>query len=63
MSKVPEYTAELGKLYHENSDRLITMGVKEWMKSKRKYKYQMTAIEQEEELKKLEKKVEDGERT
>ena len=63
MSKIPEYTPELGELLQENTDKLIALGAKEWMKSKRKQKHKMSEIEQDEELKKLEKKVEDGERT
>lgn len=59
MSRIPEYTPELGRCFQENTDTLIAMGVKEWMKSKRKSKYKMTEIEQEEELKRIEQKVEE----
>lgn len=63
--KVPEYTEELGKSYEKNTQNLLSMGVKAWMKSRNKAKHKMTEFDQEEEVKRIETELEeaDGKRS
>lgn len=55
MSKkeIPDYTQELATWVEANADALVAIGVKEWMKSRRK-KANMTELEQKEVVRKLE---------
>lgn len=60
MSKIPDFSQEIETRYKKNTDTLISMGVKEWMKGRKKRKYKMSELEQDETLRKLEREVEVG---
>lgn len=51
--EIPDFTQELAARVEANADALVAIGVKEWMKSRRK-KANMTELEQKEVLRKLE---------
>lgn len=51
--EVPDYTQELHSRVEANADALVAIGVKEWMKLRRK-KANMTELEQKEAVRKLE---------
>lgn len=55
MSKkeIPEYTEELAIRVEANADALVAIGVKEWMRQRRK-KANMSELEQKEAVRKLE---------
>lgn len=52
-SKIPDCTPEVINRVEVNADTLISMGVKDWMKKRRK-KANMTELEQNETVRKLE---------
>jgi hypothetical protein len=52
-SKIPDLTTEIEQRVEANADALAAIGVKEWMKSRRK-KANMTELEQKEAVRKLE---------
>lgn len=52
-SKIPDFTPELAQRVEANADALIAIGVKEWMRQRRK-KANMTEFEQKEVVRKLE---------
>lgn len=52
-SKIPDLTAETAQRVEANADALAAIGVKEWMKQRRK-KANMTELEQKEAVRKLE---------
>lgn len=52
-SKIPDCTPEIINRVEVNANTLISMGVKEWMKKRRK-KANMTELEQKETVRKLE---------
>ncbi len=52
-SKIPDLTTELAQRVEANADALAAIGVKEWMKQRRK-KANMTELEQKEAVRKLE---------
>lgn len=58
MSKkeIPDYTQELHARVEANADALVAIGVKEWMRQRRK-KANMTELEQKEAVRKLEEKL------
>lgn len=60
-SKIPDFTQELAARVEANADALVAIGVKEWMKSRRK-KANMTELEQKEAVRKLEEKLLDEQR-
>lgn len=55
MSKkeIPDFTQELATRVGANADALVAIGVKEWMKRRRK-KANMSELEQKEAVRKLE---------
>lgn len=58
-SKVPDLTSEIAQRVEANADALVAIGVKEWMRQRRK-KANMTELEQKETVRKLEEeKLED----
>lgn len=60
-NKIPDYTEEYGIIMQSNTDRLIDMGIKEWKKKRKSgVAVMMSAIEQEEMLRKLEEGMVDG---
>lgn len=52
-SKIPDLTSEIAQRVEANADALAAIGVKEWMKLRRK-KANMTELEQKEAVRKLE---------
>lgn len=52
-SKIPDLTTEIAQRVEANADALAAIGVKEWMKQRRK-KANMTKLEQKEAVRKLE---------
>lgn len=52
-SKIPDYTQELAQRVEANADTLVAIGVKQWMRQRRK-KANMTELEQKEAVRKLE---------
>lgn len=61
-SRIPDLTTELAQRVEANADTLAAIGVKEWMKSRRK-KANMTELEQKEAVRKLEDERLDDKRT
>lgn len=59
MSKIPDYTEEIEHRIQTNSDALIALGVKEWMRA-RKRKANMTEEEQDNVVRKIDEKLRDG---
>jgi len=59
VSKIPDYTEEIEHRIQTNSDALITLGVKEWMRA-RKRKANMTEEEQDKVVRKIDEKMRDG---
>jgi len=57
MSKIPDCTQEIEQRLENNTTSLIELGVKEWMKKRRK-KANMSELEQKEMLRKIEDKLE-----
>lgn len=57
MSKIPDCTQEIEQRLESNTSSLIELGVKEWMKKRRK-KANMSELEQKEMLRKIEDKLE-----
>lgn len=57
MSKIPDCTQEIEQRLENNTSSLIELGVKEWMKKRRK-KANMSELEQKEMLRKIEDKLE-----
>ena len=57
MSKIPDCTQEIEQRLENNTSSLIELGVKEWMKKRRK-KADMSELEQKEMLRKIEDKLE-----
>lgn len=51
--KIPDLTTELAQRVEANADALAAIGVKEWMRQRRK-KANMTELEQKEAVRKLE---------
>lgn len=64
MSKkeIPDYTEELATRVEANADALVAIGVKEWMKQRRK-KANMTELEQKETVRKIEEQLVDDKGT
>lgn len=60
MSKIPDLTPELEERIHNNTEALIALGVKGWMRGRRK-KASMTEDERKEVLRKIQHKIEEGE--
>jgi len=52
-SKIPDLTTEIAQRVEANADTLAAIGVKEWMRQRRK-KANMTELEQKEAVRKLE---------
>lgn len=52
-SKIPDLTTEITQRVEANADTLAAIGVKEWMRQRRK-KSNMTELEQKEAVRKLE---------
>ena len=52
-SKIPDLTTEIAQRVEANADALAAIGVKEWMRQRRK-KSNMTELEQKEAVRKLE---------
>ena len=52
-SKIPDLTHEIAQRVEANADALAAIGVKEWMRQRRK-KSNMTELEQKEAVRKLE---------
>jgi hypothetical protein len=52
-SKIPDYTQELAQRVEANANALVAIGVKQWMRQRRK-KANMTELEQKEAVRKLE---------
>lgn len=52
-SKIPDLTTEISQRVEANTDALAAIGVKEWMRQRRK-KSNMTELEQKEAVRKLE---------
>lgn len=52
-SKIPDLTPEITQRVEANADTLAAIGVKEWMRQRRK-KSNMTELEQKEAVRKLE---------
>lgn len=52
-SKIPDLTPEVAQRVEANADALAAIGVKEWMRQRRK-KANMTELEQKEAVRKLE---------
>lgn len=52
-SKIPDLTSEIAQRVEANADALAAIGVKEWMRQRRK-KANMTELEQKETVRKLE---------
>lgn len=52
-SKIPDLTCEIEQRVEANADALAAIGVKEWMRLRRK-KANMTELEQKEAVRKLE---------
>ncbi len=61
-SKIPDLTTEIAQRVEANADALAAIGVKEWMKSRRK-KANMSELEQKEAVRKLEDEKLDDKRT
>lgn len=61
-SRVPDLTTEIAQRVEANADALAAIGVKEWMKQRRK-KANMTELEQKEAVRKLEDEKLDDKRT
>lgn len=61
-SKIPDLTAEIAQRVEANADALAAIGVKEWMRQRRK-KANMTELEQKEAVRKLEDEKLDDKRT
>lgn len=61
-SKIPDLTTELEQRVEANADALAAIGVKEWMRQRRK-KAIMTELEQKEAVRKLEEQKLDDKRT
>ena len=59
MSRIPDYSYELEKRIEENADYLIGLGVKEWMRLRKK-KANMTEEEQNKVVMKIDSKVREG---
>jgi hypothetical protein len=57
VSKIPDCTQEIEQRLENNTSSLIELGVKEWMKKRRK-KANMSELEQKEMLRKIEDKLE-----
>jgi len=57
LSKIPDCTQEIEQRLENNTSSLIELGVKEWMKKRRK-KANMSELEQKEMLRKIEDKLE-----
>jgi hypothetical protein len=57
LSKIPDCTQEIKQRLENNTSSLIELGVKEWMKKRRK-KANMSELEQKEMLRKIEDKLE-----
>jgi hypothetical protein len=60
MSKIPDLTPELEERIRNNTEALIALGVKDWMRGRRK-KASMTEDERKEVLRKIQHKIEEGE--
>lgn len=58
-SKIPNISPEIIARLESNTDSLIILGAKEWMKKRRK-KANMTEVEQKEALRKLEDQILEG---
>ena len=54
--RIPELTQELKDRIERNTEHLISMTAKEWMKGRKK-KDSMTTAEQKEQVRKLEKEI------
>lgn len=52
-SKIPDLTCEIAQRVEANADALAAIGVKEWMRQRKK-KSNMTELEQKEAVRKLE---------
>jgi len=52
-SKIPDLTSEIEQRVEANADALAAIGVKEWMRQRKK-KSNMTELEQKEAVRKLE---------
>lgn len=52
-SKIPDLTCEIAQRVEANADALVAIGVKEWMRQRKK-KSNMTELEQKEAVRKLE---------
>ncbi len=61
-SRIPDLTTELAQRVEANADALAAIGVKEWMRQRRK-KANMTELEQKEAVRKLEEEKLDDKRT
>jgi len=57
LSKIPDCTREIEQRIESNTNSLIELGVKEWMKKRRK-KANMSELEQKETLRKIEDSLE-----
>lgn len=59
MSRIPEYSYELEERIKTNADNLIALGVKEWMRARKK-KANMTEEDQNKVVMKIDNKVREG---
>ena len=61
VSKIPDYSLELQERVSANADALISIGLKEWYRTRRKGKPPKKKKGQEDQLREIEDKlVEDG---
>ncbi|MNE78480.1 hypothetical protein D3C80_1748900 [compost metagenome] len=61
-SRIPDLTTEIAQRVEANADALASIGVKEWMRQRRR-KANMTELEQKEAVRKLEDEKLDDKRT